>query len=72
MKVVPYLQLIVGALFLFSGTASYVRNASWTWLLLMVLGAVLVVIGGVLIGIRQVISEEWTRLEAKDERLLKI
>lgn len=68
----PYLQLIAGTSLLFLGAAYYVRDGSWSGLTLLVIGAASLVTGAVVIGVRQVIREEWNRQEQKSKPVLQI
>ena len=66
------MQLLVGLGFVFLGSSVYVQGGGAGSLSMIVIGAVLATVGGVAMGVRQVLRDESKRREAESKPVLDL
>ena len=66
------LQILVGFAFLLGGSATYVQRGGAGALLLLVVGAILITVGAVVLGVREALRDESNRREQESKPVLNI
>ena len=66
------LQIVAGFVFLFGGSFVYVQRGGAGPLSLLVIGAVLITVGSVVMGVRQALRDEAKRREQGSKPVLNI
>ena len=66
------LQILVGFAFLLGGSAIYVQRGGVGALLLLVVGAILITVGAVVLGVREALRDESNRREQASKPVLNI
>jgi len=66
------LQIILGCFFVFGGSWGYEHHSGVGSLLMLVVGAILITVGGVVLGVKQALRDESKRREHEIKPVLNI
>jgi hypothetical protein len=65
-------QFVTGICLMFTGAFGYARDRSAAHLLILMIGTTLATVGGVLLGVRQVLRDEHKRRKLEQQPVLNI